>query len=82
MYGPKYLNRWNTRAELGAIVRDYDGAGFPGCVGAVDVMKEHFKKCPSVQKGQYHNTKDGKLATIGVEAWCDHQIYAWSWFSG
>lgn len=82
MYGRTYLNCQPTRAELGAVATVYDEAGFPGCVGAVDVLRVHWKNSPSAHKGQHHNSKDGKLATIGVEAWCDHELYIWSWFAG
>ena len=34
------------------------------------------------EKGQLHNPKDGKLATLKVEAWCDSDLYVWHWFAG
>ena len=37
---------------------------------------------PLSLKGQYHNPKDSKLAGIKVEAWCDADLYIWSWFVG
>lgn len=33
-------------------------------------------------KGQFHNPKNGKLATISCEAIVDHGLYCWHWFAG
>jgi Plant transposon protein len=33
-------------------------------------------------KGQFKNPKDGKLAVISIEAWCDRDLYCWHWISG
>jgi Plant transposon protein len=41
-----------------------------------------WKYCPSAWKGKFHNPKDSKLAVLIVEAWCDHDLYVWSWFAG
>lgn len=60
----------------------YGDAGFPGCVGAVDVTKLHWKNCPVAHKGKYHYKKDEKLVTVGVEAWWDHDLYIWGWLAG
>lgn len=57
--------------------------GLKGCVvGAIDCMKFKWKKFPSKLKGKYHSSKEGNLATIKVEAWTDHDLYRWNWFSG
>lgn len=34
-----------------------------------------WKNYPYQEKGQYHNSKGGTLATIQVEAWCDNDLY-------
>jgi hypothetical protein len=45
-------------------------------------MKHTWKNCPKSLKGQYFNPKDGKLAVISIEAWCDRDLYVWHWFAG
>lgn len=82
MYGPKYLEQTPTKGELRSIAHVHDVDGFPGCIGAAEVMKVHWKNCPNVHKGQYHCLKDGQLATIGVEACGDQNRYIWSWLGG
>lgn len=32
------------------------------------------------KKGQFHNPKDSKMATIVAEVWCDADLYVWRWF--
>ena len=76
-----YLSRPN-QSELETIEKEYDDSGFPGCVGAVDCCCLYWKNCPLEEKGQYHNPKDSKLATVKVEAWCDSKLYIWHWFAG
>lgn len=75
IYGPTYLNWRSTSTEIGAVATTYDRAGFYRWVGAVDVMEVQCKNCASSHEGQYYNPKDGKLATIRVEASCDHELY-------
>ena len=41
-----------------------------------------LENCPRAFKGQYHNPKDGHLATISCEAVGDSQFYCWHWFPG
>ena len=41
-----------------------------------------WENCPKAMKGQYHNPKDGKLATISCEALVVRRLYCWHWFSG
>lgn len=82
LYGNVFLNRRPTQEELRRIEKEYRRSGFPGCAGAVDCMKLHWKNCPSALKGQFHNSKEGKLATIVVEAWCDTHLYVWHWYAG
>lgn len=81
-FGPVHLNRLPTEIELRDIEQRYADKGFPGCIGAVDCMHLHWKNCPQAYKGQYHNPKDGKLATISCEALCDSDLYCWHWFVG
>lgn len=61
------------------IVEEFEDAGFPGCVGALDCMMLHWNNCPIADKGQYHNPKEGKLATLPAEASCDRNVYNWHW---
>ena len=81
-FGPIYLNRKPNERKLRTLVSQYEARGFPGCIGAVDCMHLHWKNCPLAFKGQYHNPKDGKLATISCEALCDSSLYCWHWFAG
>lgn len=82
LYEGIYLNRKPTTEELREIESMYRSAGFTGCGGAIDCMKLVWKNCPIQEKGQYHNPREGHMATIVVEAWCDRRLYVWSWFSG
>lgn len=41
-----------------------------------------MENCPFVLKGQYYNKKDSNMAKVTVAAWCYHDLYVWSWFSG
>lgn len=82
LYGTLFLNRFPSQSEMDSLHDRYMQLGFPGCVGAIDCMKFIWKNCPKQLKGQYHNSKESRLATIQCEAWCDHDRYVWSWFSG
>jgi len=81
-FGPRYLNREPSPAELRSIEQGYAARGFPGCVGCVDCMKLKWKNCPREWKGQFHNPKDSKLAVLSCEAVCDSDLYCWHWFAG
>lgn len=81
-FGSVLLNREPDVMELQEIVNNYENAGFPGCLGCLDCMHLKWKNCPRSLKGQYHNPKDGKLATISCEAMCDRNLYCWHWYAG
>jgi len=81
-FGPRYLNREPTVAELQGISDGNAARGFPACVGSFDCMKLHWKNCPRALKGQFHNPKEGKLAVISCEAVTDGDLYCWHWFAG
>lgn len=49
--------------------------------GSIEFMKRKWKKCPGKLKGQYHDTTNGKLATIMEEVWLDRSLYVLSWFA-
>lgn len=68
--------------ELRNITARYEEQGFPGCVGCLDCMHLKWKNCPKALKGQNHNPKDGKLATLSCEALVGHDLYCWHWFPG
>lgn len=40
------------------------------------------EKLPVCIQGEIQNSKDGKLDTVGIEQWLDHDLFVWSWFSG
>ena len=82
IYGKRYLNRRPNEEELNDVQEKYKKIGLPGCIGAVDCMKVFWKNCPTEEKGQHLNTKDGRLAAIQCEAWCDHDLYCWAWNAG
>ncbi len=82
MYGPIFFNRRPTSSELTKISNQYADHGFPGCIGCVDCTKLVWKNCPYRKKGQFLNSRVSKMATIQCEAWCDKDLYCWSWFSG
>ena len=82
IYGDAYLNRFPNQTELQTIADGYEKSGFAGCAGCVDCMCLEWKNCPVSEKGQYHNSKDSKLATLKVEAWCDMHLYIWHWYAG
>ncbi len=81
-YGSEFLNRPPTLSELRALDAGFAGTLFPGCVGSVDCMNIVWKNCPRALKGQYHNPKNGNLATIAVEAMCDTDLYFWHVYCG
>jgi len=81
-YGPRYLNRRLAEDELRDIEGKYAAKGFPGCIGEVDYWKFLWKNWPRAHKWQYPTPRDGKLAVISAEAWCDHDLYIWHWFGG
>lgn len=81
-YGQWFLNRRPTPREMTDIQQKFAAVGFHGCVGSVDCCRILWKNCPTALKGQFHNPKDGKLAAISVEAWCDRDLYVWHWFAG
>lgn len=81
-YEPVYLNCRPTEDELSNIEQLYNSAAFSGFVGVVECCHIPWKNCLIGQKGQYHSSRNGKLATIVAEALCDPMLYIWSWFSG
>lgn len=81
-FGPQFLNRHPTAAELAALTDSFAARGLPGCMGSVDCMKIKWKNCPRAFKGQYHNPKDGKLAVLSCQALVDGDLYCWDRFAG
>lgn len=67
-FSHRYLQRPLTPEELRKIERKYMRAGFPGCMGAFDCCKIHWKNCPEIMKERLLNSMDGKLAVISVES--------------
>ena len=81
-FGSVFLNRQPNMEEIRRTVGDYERFGFPGCIGCIDCMHMHWTNCPKALKGQYHNPKYGKLATISCEALRDRRLYCWNCFLG
>lgn len=78
IYGAVYLKRRTKKEELMCLNNWYTEIGFAGCVGAVDLIKLKWKNCPFTLKGQYHNSHDGHLETVQVEAWAGNDLYGWN----
>ena len=76
-YGDTYLNRIPTEEDLQSLEEGFARRNFLGCIGSTDCMHLHWKNCSNHLKGQYHNPKSGKLATIQVESVCDYSLYCW-----
>lgn len=81
IYGGLHLNKLPYRSKLKTQQDSNELLRFPGCAGPVDFCKLNWKNFPFRLKGQYHFKKEGHLASIDVEAWCDHDLYIWHWFS-
>lgn len=47
----------------------------------MDSMKFKWRNCAFAEKWQYHGPKGGKLEKIVLEAWCDRNLYIWSWLA-
>lgn len=82
IYNKLFLNRLPTKKEQQAISDRYSEAGCKRCLGSVDGCKLKWKTRPASLIGQYHNTREGKMATIAVGAWCDRVLYIWYWLAG
>eukprot|EP00956_Cyclotella_meneghiniana_P042514 scaffold248515_cov72-Cyclotella_meneghiniana.AAC.2 len=49
--------------------------GIRGMLGSLDVTKVVWENCPAALKGQYQGKE--KVATIGLEAVADHNLWIW-----
>jgi len=78
-FKPVYL-RPPTRADLQRVMKAYEDAGFPGCMGCVDCSHWEWASCPVAQHGQYQG-KSGKR-TIVMETVADMDLYLWHFFIG
>ena len=78
-FKPVYLRK-PTRADLERIMKEYEEAGFPGCMGCVDCSHWQWASCPVAQHGQYQG-KSGKR-TIVMETVADKDLYLWHFFCG
>lgn len=68
VYGTRYLNKRPTPQEMERLSERYAEVGFQGFVGCVYCMKLQCKNCRIELKGQYRSSREGKLATLQVEA--------------
>lgn len=66
--GSRCLSNRPRPKQLYDISEKYGEVGFPECVGSVYCMKLHWKHFPNDLKVPYHISRDGKIATIQVEA--------------
>lgn len=79
---PTFLSQRPKRCDLYIIPDNYGAIDLSGGIGAVDGMKVQWKNCPISKKGQHHERKEGKMATVRFEAWCCHRLYIWSLIAG
>lgn len=79
---PSIEDQRKRNREIKEIEWGYKDAGLEGCGRLMGCMKLKGKNCPFAEKGQYHDPKEGKLATIVVEATSDRNVFIWSWFAG
>lgn len=73
--GPLYI-RDPTPSELIRIEREFEKAGFPGCIGCLDCSSWTWKNCPKALQG-LHKGKDGS-PSIRMEAICSLDLWIWS----
>ena len=76
-YRKQFLNRIPNEYELRFLEQEFSKRNFPGCIASLDCIHLHWKNCPRHLKGQFHNPKSGKLATIQVEAVSGYNLYCW-----
>lgn len=82
LYTPDYLKKRPSPDDLTKIAQSFNSVGFSGCIGCIGRSKLIWKNCPFALKGQFHNSENGNLATIPVEAWCDRDLFVWHWYAG
>jgi hypothetical protein len=65
----EYIYLPRNFAELKSVIRDYNAAGLPGCVGSMDVVHVKWSNCPSGD----HNRAKGKegYPTLGFQCITD-----------
>lgn len=68
IYGTKFYTRRPTISERVDIECEYAAIGFPGYVVAIAYFQLPLKSCPFSWKGHFHQSKNGCLATIQVDA--------------
>jgi len=68
---PAYLSK-PTRADLDRFMKEYDEAGFPGCMGCVDCSHWQWDNCPFAQHGQYQSVS--RKQTIVMETVADKDL--------
>ncbi len=74
---PNYLNRFPNQDELRRLGKTHADRYFPGCIGSLDCMKIKWKNCPKQWKRRYFNPRNGKLASVQIEAVSDPELYCW-----
>jgi hypothetical protein len=79
LYSNTYL-RAPGEDDIRDILWRYAEKGWPGCLGALDVMHWEWKNCPMAWSGQFSG-KD-KVPTIALEAVVDCRLWFWHAFFG
>lgn len=55
---------------------------FCGYIGIVECIQIIWNNCPIAHQFEFMNTKYGSMATMGVQAWCDLNLYYCIIFEG
>lgn len=81
-FGPIYLIRETTESKERSVVLRYEEMGFLGYMWVRWMVCICIRRnAPLHKKGQHHNPKDGKPATISCEALRDSSSYCWHMFA-
>lgn len=78
-FGSFYLREHNVD-DLERVERQFERAGFPGCIGCLDCAGWSWKNCPTALQGIMKG-KDGE-PNVRMEAICDLDIWVWSFQFG
>jgi hypothetical protein len=65
-----------TKSDARNIVKLHEKVHkIPGMMGSLDVMKVHWKNCPTARKGQFQGSE--KYSGLGLEAVVDNNLWFW-----
>jgi hypothetical protein len=79
IYADEYLSPPNQE-QLQAIMTEYESLGWPGCIGAFDVMRWEWKNCPIAWRGTFQGKE--KVASIALECIASSDLRIWHLYCG